>query len=61
MILPSLALLGLGYLLKDSIYYGKRVINSVDVGHYAIKFNKLTGLSPQRYREGFNFKIPIIE
>lgn len=33
----------------------------VDVGHYAIKFNKFTGLSPHRYREGYNFKIPIIE
>lgn len=33
----------------------------VDVGHYAIKFNKFTGLSAQRYREGYNFKFPIIE
>ena len=33
----------------------------VDVGHYAIKFNKLTGLSPHRYKEGFNFKIPLLE
>ena len=36
--------------------------NSVDVGHYAIKFNKLSSqLSSQVYREGFNFKIPFIE
>lgn len=36
--------------------------NLVDVGHYAIKFNKLWGgLSPIRYKEGINFKIPIIE
>ena len=33
----------------------------VEVGHYAIKFNKLTGLSPHRYKEGFNFKIPLLE
>ena len=31
------------------------------VGHYAIKFNKLFGLSPQVYREGYNLKIPFIE
>jgi len=40
---PFLVFGGLAYLLKDCIYY-------VDVGHYAIKFNKLFGLSPQRYR-----------
>jgi len=33
----------------------------VDVGHYAIKWNKLYGgLTPFRYREGYNFKMPII-
>jgi regulator of protease activity HflC (stomatin/prohibitin superfamily) len=38
------------------------LIIPVDVGHYAIKFNKLLGgLSAERYREGYNFKIPIIE
>jgi prohibitin 2 len=32
------------------------------VGHYAVKFNKLWGgLSPITYREGYNFKFPIIE
>jgi prohibitin 1 len=37
-------------------------LNAVDVGHYAIKFNKLwAGLTPNRYREGYNFKFPIIE
>ena len=33
----------------------------MDVGHFAIKFNKFYGLSPKSYKEGFNFKIPIIE
>ena len=33
----------------------------VDVGHYAIKFNRLMGLTADRYREGYNFKFPIIE
>ena len=37
------------------------ILISVDVGHYAIKFNKLFGLSANRYREGYNFKIPFIE
>ncbi len=36
------------------------IIIVVDVGHFAIKFNKFTGLSPTRYKEGYNFKIPII-
>lgn len=31
------------------------------MGHYAIKFNKLFGLSPQVYREGYNLKLPFIE
>jgi len=39
----------------------KLVIKIVDVGHFAIKFNKLSGLSPKTYKEGFNFKIPILE
>ena len=39
-----------------------RMLFVVDVGHYAIKFNKLSSaLSPVVYREGFNFKIPFIE
>ena len=38
------------YGLYKSIYYGTWVINIVEVGHYAIKFNKITGLSPLRYR-----------
>lgn len=60
-LLPILGLAGLAYLLKDCIYYGTDKIILVDVGHYAIKFNKITGLSPQRYREGYNFKFPILE
>lgn len=58
--LPLLLFGGLAYLLKDCIYYGTSFYNLVDVGHYAIKFNKLFGLSPQRYREGYNFKWPIV-
>lgn len=44
-----------------SIYYGNFLYNVVDVGHYAIKFNRFTGLSPVRYSEGYNFKLPFVE
>lgn len=47
--------------LFNSIYYGTYSCNAVDVGHYAIKFNKFTGLSPIRYSKGYNFKMPVIE
>jgi hypothetical protein len=53
------ALFGLA-LLSKSIYYGKSLFILVDVGHFAIKFNKFKGLSPERHKEGYNFKIPII-
>ena len=59
--LSSILLCGLGYLAFNSYYYGKPSLNLVDVGHYAIKFNKLTGgLTTNTYREGYNLKIPII-
>lgn len=51
----------LAYLLYKGIYYGKTFTILVDVGHFAIKFNKLSGLSPKTYKEGFNFKIPVLE
>jgi len=52
--LPLVLGFGLLWLAQSSIYY-------VDVGHYAIKFNKLFGLTSNRYREGYNFKLPFIE
>ena len=55
-------LMGLGFLALNSYYYGTIFIDLVDVGHYAIKFNKLSSvLSPLVYREGYNFKLPLIE
>ena len=60
--LSGLLLLGFGYLALNSYYYGNFVFILVDVGHYAIKFNKLTGgLTTNIYREGYNLKLPIIE
>jgi len=55
-------LAGLGFIALNSYYYGTIIIDLVDVGHYAIKFNKLSSaLSPLVYREGYNFKIPFVE
>jgi prohibitin 2 len=39
---------------KASVYY-------VDTGHKAIKFNKLMGVRPEVYREGFHLKMPWFE
>ncbi len=61
-ILPIVLGFGLLWLAQSSIYYGSFLFIPVDIGHYAIKFNKLWGgLTPNRYREGYNFKIPFIE
>ena len=55
-------LMGLGFIALNSYYYGTIMADLVDVGHYAIKFNKLSNvLSPVVYREGYNFKIPFVE
>lgn len=45
--------LGIG-ILRGSIY-------SVDTGHKAFKFNKISGVGETTYREGLNFKIPWLE
>ena len=47
----ALALLGL---VKKSFYY-------VETGHMAFKFNKISGLSPTTFKEGYHLKIPVIE
>jgi prohibitin 2 len=49
-----------GWLNHPFIMVNFRLI-LVDIGHYAIKFNKLLGLTANRYREGYNFKLPFIE
>ncbi len=61
-----LSLLLLGGLLSvgtSCFYYGiQRNYCLVEVGHYAIKFNRLWGgLGKERYREGYNLKWPFIE
>jgi len=48
------ALVGGGYLLTNSIY-------TVEAGHRAIKFNRLSGLGEQTYTEGLQLAIPWME
>jgi prohibitin 2 len=47
-------LLGGGWLAKNAVY-------TVDAGHRAIKYNRLTGLGVDSYREGIHFIIPWFE
>lgn len=61
-----LGLLLAGCLLSvagSCFYYGIETnYYLVEVGHYAIKFNRLWGgLGEKRYREGYNLKWPFIE
>lgn len=46
--------LGGGYLAKNAIY-------TVDAGHRAIKYNRITGLGSESYREGVHFLLPWFE
>lgn len=48
------ALVGGGWLVKNGIY-------QVDAGHIAVKYNRLSGVGAQSYREGVNFMIPWLE
>ena len=38
-----------------------KCIYTVDGGHRAIKFSRLTGLGPKYYREGWHLKLPYFE
>merc|ERR1712136_352644 len=53
-ILGGTALVGGSVLLNSSIY-------SVDAGHLAIKYNRLTGVGSTTYREGVQFMLPWFE
>merc|ERR1740121_1322829 len=48
------ALLGGGYALSSAVY-------TVDAGHMAIKYNRLSGVGNVLYREGVHFRIPWFE
>jgi len=41
--------------------FGKSAIFSVDTGHKAFKFNKISGVREETLREGFHFKFPMLE
>jgi len=45
---------GGGYALLSSVY-------TVDAGHMAIKYNRLSGVGSANYREGVHFRIPYLE
>lgn len=50
-----------GILGLSALYFVSEFVYTVDVGHYALKFNIFTGLQPKIYKEGWNFKIPFVE
>uniref|UniRef100_A0A7S3FZG2 Prohibitin n=1 Tax=Strombidium rassoulzadegani TaxID=1082188 RepID=A0A7S3FZG2_9SPIT len=41
--------------------FGKSAIYYVDTGHKAVKFNKITGMREDTYREGYHLLLPFIE
>lgn len=51
----------IGILGLSAFYFVSEFVYTVDVGHYALKFNIFTGLQPKIYKEGWNFKIPFVE
>jgi prohibitin 2 len=51
---------GLG-LLGGVGYFGKSTFYTVDAGHMAIKYNRLSGVGGTTFREGFHFMIPWFE
>lgn len=50
-----------GILGLTAFYFASEFVYTVDVGHYALKFNIFSGLQPKIYKEGWNFKIPFVE
>lgn len=47
--------------LAMCVFMAKNSIYRVDPGHRAFKFNKISGVREDIYREGWHFKIPAIE
>jgi len=56
--IQALSLLGLA---GASLYAASQCIFTVQPGHIAIKFSKLTGLKDDYYKEGFSFRLPYFE
>ena len=57
-------ILGLGgaFSTLGFLYFGwKNVIYNVEAGHMAVKFNRLTGMKEQVYREGYHLMMPWFE
>jgi len=55
---PLLAGVGL---LGGAAYFGKSSFYTVDAGHMAIKYNRMSGLGNQKFNEGLHFMIPWFE
>ena len=48
--------------MMGSVYTGfKHMIFNVEAGHQAVKFNKLSGMTDNTYREGYHFMLPWFE
>ena len=55
--------------VRSGVFYGKYyqqvfkllIITLVEPGHRAFKFSKISGCQEKIYREGWNFKIPLLE
>lgn len=59
MSVQTVTLLGGASLLAGLCLYN--TVYTVQPGHVAIKFSRLTGLGNRLYKEGWNFKIPYFE
>jgi len=47
--------------LAGAVYGGKQAMFTVDPGHMAIKYNRMSGVGDTTHREGLNFMIPWFE
>lgn len=55
---PALALAGVA---GGSIWLGRNAMYTVDAGHMAVKYNRLSGVGNENYREGVHFILPWFE
>jgi len=58
----QLAAIGGGLTSLLMLYgFGKSAIFTVDTGHKAFKFNKISGVGNTTYKEGLHLKMPWLE
>lgn len=56
--LPVVASLGV---LGGGAYAANNAVYTVEAGHFALKYNRLSGVGTSTFREGINFRIPWFE